>query len=387
MTGIDSLHLARPAEQLVTVFGGSGFLGRHVVRALAKRGYRIRVAVRRPDLALFLQPLGKVGQIVAVQANLRYPDSIARAVEGADAVINLVGILQEGGRQRFTQLQTEGAGEIARAAAARGAALVHVSALGADESSPSLYARSKALGEAQVLAARPDAVIFRPSIVFGPGDSFFNRFAALARALPVLPLAGAETRFQPVFVGDVAEAVARALEGQAAGGRIYELGGPEVQTLEGLVRYMLSVTMRRRLVVSLPLPAARLQARALELADTLTLGLLPDELKLTRDQITLLQTDNVVSEAAKAEARTIEALGIVPTAVEAVVPGYLWRFRKAGQFTTGRGTEAQAEVPDTLAAAPLDAGSQHRPERASGPAIGPNAAAPSRMGTRWGSRA
>jgi NADH dehydrogenase len=387
MTGIDSLPLTRPAEQLVTVFGGSGFLGRHVVRALAKRGYRIRVAVRRPDLALFLQPLGKVGQIVAVQANLRYPDSIARAVEGADAVINLVGILQESGRQRFTQLQTEGAGEIARAAAAKGAALVHVSALGADDRSASLYARSKALGEAQVLAARPDAVIFRPSIVFGPGDSFFNRFAALARALPVLPLAGAGTRFQPVFVGDVAEAVARAVEGRVPGGRIYELGGPEVQTLEGLVRYMLSVTMRRRLVVSLPLPAARLQARALEFADTLTHGLLPDELKLTRDQITLLQTDNVVSEAAKAEGHTIEALGIVPTAVEAVVPGYLWRFRKAGQFSTGRGTEAQAEVPDTLAAAPLDPGSQHRPARASGPAIGPDAAGPSRMGNRWGSRA
>ncbi|MBX9932042.1 MAG: sugar nucleotide-binding protein, partial [Methylobacterium sp.] len=258
--------------------------------------------------------------------------------------------------------------------------------LGADASSTSLYAKSKALGEVQVFSACPDAVVFRPSIVFGPGDSFFNRFASLARALPVLPLAGAETKFQPVFVGDVAEAIARAVDGQVSGGKVYELGGPEIETLEGLVRYMLETTMRRRAVVSLPLPAARLQARLLEAVDTLTLGLLPDSLKLTRDQVTLLQTDNVVSEAAKAESRTIEALGITPTAVEAVVPGYLWRFRKAGQFTTGRGSEAQAEIPDTLADEPLASGSQHRPGRASGPAIGPDAASPSRMGTRWGTR-
>ncbi len=386
MTGFETTPPNRPADRLVTVFGGSGFLGRHVVRALAKRGYRIRVAVRRPDLALFLQPLGKVGQIVAVQANLRYPDSITKAVTGSDTVINLVGILQESGRQSFSQLQTEGAGAIAKAAAGIGASVVHVSALGADASSTSLYAKSKALGEVQVFSACPDAVVFRPSIVFGPGDSFFNRFASLARALPVLPLAGAETKFQPVFVGDVAEAIARAVDGQVSGGKVYELGGPEIETLESLVRYMLETTMRRRAVVSLPLPAARLQARLLEAVDTLTLGLLPDSLKLTRDQVTLLQTDNVVSEAAKAESRTIEALGITPTAVEAVVPGYLWRFRKAGQFTTGRGSEAQAEIPDTLADEPLASGSQHRPGRASGPAIGPDAASPSRMGTRWGTR-
>lgn len=378
--------LARPATQLVTVFGGSGFLGRHVVRALAKRGYRIRVAVRRPDLALFLQPLGKVGQIVSVQANLRYPQSIAKAVAGADIVVNLVGILQETGRQSFSGLQSEGAGAIARAAAEVGANLVHVSALGADANSSSQYARSKALGEAQVISARPNAVVLRPSIVFGPGDSFFNRFAGLARALPVLPLAGAETRFQLVFVGDVAEAVARAVDGKVPGGQVYELGGPEIRTLEALVRYMLETTMRKRAVVSLPLPAARLQARMLEIVDTLTLGFLPDALKLTRDQVTLLQTDNVVSEAAKSEGRTIEALGIVPTAMEAVVPGYLWRFRKAGQFTTGRGTEAMAEIPDTLAPEPMGEGSQHRPGRASGPAIGPDAASPSRMGARWGTR-
>lgn len=376
----------RPETQLVTVFGGSGFLGRHVVRALAKRGYRIRVAVRRPDLALFLQPLGKVGQIVAVQANLRFPDSIRRAVEHSDIVINLVGILQESGKQRLSKLQTEGAGEIARAAAAVGAKLIHVSAIGADAKSPSIYARSKALGEAEVLKACPDAVIFRPSLVFGPGDGFFNRFAALATFLPVLPLAGAQSRFQPVFVGDVAEAVARAVDGAVPGGRVYELGGPEVNTLEYFVRYMLEVTMRRRAVLDLPEPAARIQARVIEFADMLTLGLLPANLKLTRDQVTLLQSDNVVSEAAKAEGRTIEALGIQPTAVEAVVPGYLWRFRKAGQFAQGRGTEAEAGVPDMLAPESESTKSTHRPARASGPSLGPDAARPSQMGARWGTR-
>lgn len=376
----------RPDTQLVTIFGGSGFLGRHVVRALAKRGYRIRVAVRRPDLALFLQPLGKVGQIVAVQANLRYPDSITRAVERSDVVINLVGILQESGPQRFARLQADGAGAIARAAAANGARMIQVSAIGADANSPSAYARTKAEGEAKVLAACPDAIIVRPSLIFGPGDSFFNRFAGLARALPVLPLAGAQTRFQPVFVGDVAEAIAKAVDGQVAGGKVYELGGPEVATLDHLVRYMLKTIQRSRLVLDLPLPLAKIQARALEIVNTLTLGMLPDELKLTRDQVILLQTDNVVSDAAKAEGRSIEAFGIVPTAAEAVVPGYLWTFRKAGQFAEGRGSEAQAGMPDLMAPQPMAAPSTHRPERAAGPAIGADAGS-SRMGTRWGTRA
>ncbi|GJE26675.1 complex I NDUFA9 subunit family protein [Methylobacterium organophilum] len=386
MTNTDILPPTRPESQLVTIFGGSGFLGRHVVRALAKRGYRIRVAVRRPDLALFLQPLGKVGQIVAVQANLRYPESIRRAVEHSDVVINLVGILQQSGGQSFDRVQTQGAGEIARAAAAIGARMVHVSALGADANSASLYLRSKALGEAEVLAARPEAVIFRPSLVFGPGDSFFNRFAKLGTMLPVLPLAGAETKMQPVFVGDVAEAIARAVDGEAKAGTVYELGGPEVASLEHLIRYMLEVTMRRRIVLPLPERAARLQARVLEIVDTLALGLLPADFKLTRDQVTMLQLDNVVSDKAKAEGRTIESLGIVPTAVEAVVPGYLWTFRKAGQFAEGRGNPSEAAVPDTLASEPLAPESQHRPGRASGPAIGPNATRPSQMGARWGTR-
>ncbi len=330
--------LPLPSQQLVTVFGGSGFVGRHVVRALVKRGYRVRVAVRRPDLAGFLQPLGMVGQIHAVQANLRYPDSVAAAVKGAGAVVNLVGILQEGGRQSFAGVQANGARAIAQACAAAGIArLVQVSAIGADRDSKSLYARSKAEGEAAVLAAVPGAVILRPSIVFGPEDGFFNRFAALARVLPALPLVGGgETRFQPVFVGDVAEAVARGVDGVVAGGRVYELGGPEVKSFRELLAYICEVTDRKRLLVPLPFPVARIQARILELVDTLTLGLLPDAIKLTRDQVTLLESDNVVSAAALAEGRSFEGLGIAPVSVEAIVPSYLWRFRKAGQFDTAR---------------------------------------------------
>lgn len=338
-------HAARPREfimdamrqspKLVTVFGGTGFLGRHVVRNLAKRGYRIRVAVRRPNLGFFLQPLGVVGQIQLVQANLRYDDSIRSAVAGADAVVNLVGILQESGRQGFHEVQAVGPRVIAEASPP-GVPLIQVSAIGADLRSPSQYARSKAQGEAAVASARPDAVILRPSLLFGQGDSLFNRFAGLARALPVLPLAGADTRFQPVFVGDVAEAVARAVDGGAAGGHIYELGGPEIRTLRELVRYVLTITERRRMILALPVGAARAQARLLEIVDALTLGLLPDALKLTRDQVDLLQVDNVVSDAAEREGRTLGGLGIVPDAMEAIVPGYLTRFRKTGQFEIER---------------------------------------------------
>ena len=378
MTGSSIQPPTRPADQLVTVFGGSGFLGRHVVRALALRGYRVRVAVRRPDLALFLQPLGRLGQIAAVQANLRYPASVTHAVAGADVVVNLVGILESRGPQTFSRIQAEGAGTIAKAAGEAGARVVHVSAIGADPASASAYGRTKAEGEAAVLAAAPGSVILRPSLLFGPGDGFFNRFAALARALPVLPLAGAETRFQPVFVGDVAEAIVRAVDGAARPGAVYELGGPEVATLEHLVRYMLDVTHRSRPVLALPLPVAKLQARILETVDMLTLGLLPSELKLTRDQVVMLQSDNVVSVEAEADGRTLAGLGITPIAAEAVVPGYLWRFRKAGQFSTKRGG---GEAASSQTESPADA-----VRRASGPSIGPNAAAPSRMGSRWGTR-
>ncbi len=326
--------LSPPSQQLVTVFGGSGFLGRHVVRALVKRGYRVRVAVRRPDLAGFLQPLGTVGQIHSVQANQRYPDSVAAAIKGADAVVNLVGILQESGRQSFAGIHANGARAVAQACAALGVPrLVQISAIGANKDSKSSYGRSKAEGEAAVLALVPGAVVLRPSIMFGPEDGFFNRFAALARMLPVLPLVGGgETKFQPAFVGDVAEAIALAVDGAVAGGRIYELGGPEVKSFRELVAYICEVTGRKRLLVSLPFPLARLQARIIEIVDMLTLGLLPNELKLTRDQVTLLESDNVVSHAAKAEGRDFAGLGIAPSSVEAVVPSYLWRFRKTGQF-------------------------------------------------------
>ncbi|MFO1150092.1 MAG: complex I NDUFA9 subunit family protein [Alsobacter sp.] len=330
--------MTSPSQQLVTVFGGSGFIGRHLVRALARRGYRVRAAVRRPDLALFLQPLGNVGQVVPVQANLRYPDSVRRAVEGADAVVNLVGILAEDGKQTFDAVQAAGARAVAEATAAAGIArLVQMSAIGADAGSESLYARSKAEGEAAALAAVPGAVIVRPSIVFGPEDSFFNRFAALARMSPVLPLVGGgETRFQPVFVGDVAEAIARGVDGTIGGATAYELGGPEVKSFRALMEYVLEVTGRRRLLVPLPFGVARLQAGVLEALKYATFGLLPEEFLLTRDQVTLLEQDNVVSAAATAEGRTLEGIGIAPESIESVVPSYLYRFRRMGQFDRGK---------------------------------------------------
>jgi NADH dehydrogenase len=310
-------------------------LGRHVVRALAKRGYRIRVAVRRPDLANFLQPLGNVGQIHAIQANLRYPQSVDRAVKGSSAVINLVGILAESGRQRFATVQSEGAKAIAEAAKRHGISrLVHVSAIGADAESPSVYARTKAAGEAAMREAVSEAIILRPSIVFGPEDDFFNRFAALARIMPFLPLiGGGHTKFQPVFVGDVAEAVAKAVDGALKPGATYELGGPEVKTFRELMEITLKVANRKRLLLPLPFPLARLQAGLFETIDTVTFGLaLPSMLRLTRDQVTLLERDNIVSDEAKKIGLTLEGIGIEGETVEAIVPSYLYRFRKAGQF-------------------------------------------------------
>jgi uncharacterized protein YbjT (DUF2867 family) len=324
--------------RLVTVFGGSGFIGRHVVRALARRGWRVRVAVRRPDLALFLQPLGNVGQIHPVQANLRYPESVAHAVAGADAVVNLVGILAETGKQSFDSVQAEGARAVAEAARAAGIrTLVQMSALGADPDSESAYARTKAAGEVAARAAVPEAVIVRPSIVFGPEDGFFNRFASLAAMLPVIPLVGGgKTRFQPVFVGDVAEVIARAVEGSIAPGTVYELGGPEVKTFEELIRIVLRETDRKAILAPLPFGAALAQAGMMEFLNRATFGLLPDEFMLTRDQVKLLEKDNVVSDAAVEEGRTLEGLGIRGETVEAVVPSYLYRYRKGGQFTSGK---------------------------------------------------
>jgi uncharacterized protein YbjT (DUF2867 family) len=316
-------------DKLITVYGGSGFLGRHVIRALCKRGYRIRVAVRRPELAGHLQPLGRVGQIHAVQANLRYPGSVEAAARGADVLINLVGILFERGKQRFDAVQAFGAESVALAASAYGAKLVHISAIGADENSAAAYARSKAMGEKLVLAARPDATVLRPSVVFGPEDDFFNRFAALAMFAPALPLVGGgHTRFQPVYVGDVAAAVVEAVEGRTKSGTVYELGGPEVRTFKELMQYVLQVTGRSRLLVPLPFALAEVQAWFLQL--------LPKPL-LTVDQVKLLKSDTIVSDAARREGRTLEALGIAPTAMEAIAPTYLWRFRKTGQFKVKNG--------------------------------------------------
>jgi uncharacterized protein YbjT (DUF2867 family) len=313
------------SDTLITVYGGSGFLGRHVIRALAKRHYRIRVAVRRPELANFLQPLGRVGQIHAVQANLRHAPSVDAAARDAHVLINLVGILAEGGRQRFDRVHAYGAEQIALAATAHGARLVHVSAIGADENSPAAYARSKAAAERLTLAAQPQAVIMRPSIMFGPEDDFFNRFATLARMSPMLPLiGGGETRFQPVFVGDVATAIADAVDGKLRAGTIYELGGPEVRTFKQLMQFVLATIERKRLLVPVPFFAAKLQAAILQF--------MPPPLTLTPDQVELLRVDNIVSEAAKAEGRTLPGIGIEPDSFEAIVPSYLWRFRRTGQF-------------------------------------------------------
>ncbi|WP_346295972.1 complex I NDUFA9 subunit family protein [Rhodopseudomonas sp. P1] len=311
-------------DTLVTVFGGSGFLGRHVVSALARRDYRIRVAVRRPELSGHLQPLGRVGQIHAVQANLRYPESVAAAMRGAHVAVNLVGILAEGGAQKFDAVQGSGAANVAQAAAAAGARMVHVSAIGADPNSPARYARSKAAGEQAVLAAVPQATIFRPSVVFGPEDQFTNRFAALARLLPVLPLVGADTKLQPVYVGDVATAIADAVDGLAKPGATYELGGPEQLTMREIMRIILQTTDRNPLLVPLPFGLASLQAMLLQFA--------PGAFKLTPDQVRMLEVDNVVSEAAKSAGLTLQGLGIQPDSLQAIVPSYLWRFRKTGQF-------------------------------------------------------
>jgi uncharacterized protein YbjT (DUF2867 family) len=318
------------SARLVTIFGGSGFVGRHLVRVLAKAGWRVRVAVRRPDLAGHLQPLGAVGQIHAVQANIRNRASIARALAGSDAVVNLVGILSESGRNKFATVQAQGARFVAEEAARAGITnFVQLSALGADANSPSEYARTKAAGEAAVLSAVPSAVILRPSIIFGPEDQFFNRFADMARFSPALPLiGGGETKFQPVYVGDVALAAQAALEGKAKPGTTYELGGPDVRSFKALISYILTLTNRSRLPLPLPFPVAKLLASVMEC--------LPGKL-LTVDQVTLLETDNVVSAAAKAEGRTLEALGVDDTTIEAVVPTYLYAFRPQGQFAKAAG--------------------------------------------------
>ncbi len=328
----------REANRLATVFGGSGFLGRHIVRALVHRGWRVRVAVRRPDLAAFLQPIGGVGQIQPVQANLRFPDSIAAAVEGASAVVNATGVTVESGAQTFNAVHVEGALALARAAlAARVSSYVHISGIGADQNSASPYVASKGLGEKATSETFHEAIILRPSVVFGPEDDFFNRFGALACHLPILPLlGGGETRLQPVYVGDVGQAVAAALSGLAKSGTMYELGGPRTMTLREVAELTLGAIDRRRLLVGLPLGPSRWMAASTQFASKATFGLFPKLLTTTRDQVDLLASDNVVSAEAEAEGRVLSSLGVLPQAADAIIPTYLARFRRTGQYEVQR---------------------------------------------------
>jgi NADH dehydrogenase len=332
------IDIQTPKDRIVTVFGGSGFVGRHVVRALARDGWRVRVATRRPDLAFHLQPLGRVGQIHAVQANVRYPESLAAALRGAEAAVNLVGILAPWGKQTFESVQSEGAAAVAKAAAAAGVSnVVHLSAIGADARSASDYARTKAEGEAAMLAAIPSARIVRPSVVFGPEDDFFNRFAGMARVAPFLPLiGGGETKLQPVYVGDVAEVVSRLLRGEGKSGAVYELGGPSVKSLREIMEFVLATIQRKRILAPMPFNIAETLGSVTEKLNTLLLGLLPADFVFTRDQVELLRHDNVVSAKAVAEGRTLAGLGLTPESVENIVPTYLYRYRKNGQFADQR---------------------------------------------------
>jgi uncharacterized protein YbjT (DUF2867 family) len=325
--------LRREQGSLATVFGGSGFVGRHAVRALARDGWRIRAAVRRPDLAGHLQPMGSVGQIMAVQANLRFADSARRAAEGSTVVVNLVGILAKAGAQTFEAVHVEGARAAAKAARQAGAKVfVHVSAIGASPKAHAAYARTKAGGEAAVLQEFPEAVILRPSLVFGPEDQLFNRFAAMATRSPALPLiGGGRSQFQPVYVGDVAKAIAACCAARAKPGTIYELGGPEVITFRELLDRTLLWSGRKRFYAPIPFPLAKLGA-------ALTAPLPHWMRPLTVDQIRMLQVANVVSAAALQEGRTLAALGVGhPCGMEIVVPEYLEPFRPRGQFASYRG--------------------------------------------------
>ncbi|WP_269714949.1 complex I NDUFA9 subunit family protein [Caulobacter sp. NIBR2454] len=311
-------------QGLVTVFGGSGFIGTQVVRALAKQGWRVRVAVRRTNMAHRMRMLGDVGQIQVVQANIRSGASVARALEGAQACVNLVGVLQERGRQGFMSLHATAAGKVAEAAKAAGATrFVQMSALGADAESGSKYARTKAMGEAAVRQVFPDAVVIRPSIVFGPEDGFFNLFARMATLAPALPLfGGGKTCFQPVFVGDVAAAIAATATQAGHAGKTFELGGPAVYSFKEVLELILRETGRNRPLIPIPWFAAK----AMGSAGDMISGLFPAP--ITSDQVILLQSDNVVSGSLPGLAE----LGIVPTTVEAVVPSYLYLYRKGGQY-------------------------------------------------------
>jgi NADH dehydrogenase len=313
-------------SKLVTIYGGSGFVGRYIARRLAQAGWRIRVAVRRPNEAMHVKTYGVVGQVEPVFCNIRDDESVRSVMQGADAVVNCVGTFDRKGRNNFDAVQHEGAERIARLAAQEGVErMVHISAIGANAESDSIYAQTKAQGEAGILDAFPKAVILRPSVIFGPEDNFFNRFAGMTRFSPFLPVVGGDTKFQTVYVDDVAHAAAKGVMGEAEPG-IYELGGPDVNTFRELMTEMLKVIRRRRIIVNLPFWMANIMAFAMELVQTISLGLIPPQ--ITRDQVRSLRVDNVVAENAKGFAD----LGIEPTSLEAVLPDYLWRFRPAGQY-------------------------------------------------------
>ncbi len=313
-------------SKLVTIYGGSGFVGRYIARRMAKEGWRVRVAVRRPNEAMFVRPYGVVGQVEPVFCNIRDDESVRAVMKGADAVVNCVGTFDKGGRNSFEAVQDKGATRIARIAAEEGVgAVVHLSAIGADAGGSSLYARSKAAGEAGMTAHVPGAVILRPSVVFGPEDQFFNRFAGMTRLGPVLPVIGGRTRFQPVYVDDVARAAVMGVLGQAAPG-VYELGGPDVATFRELMVRMLGIIRRRRLVVDIPLWLGRIMGGGFDALHAVTLGLVKGP--VTLDQARSLASDNVVT----GRTATFADLGIEPTAMEAVLPEYLWRFRPSGQY-------------------------------------------------------
>lgn len=313
-------------SKLVTIYGGSGFVGRYVAHRMARAGWRVRVAVRRPNEGIFVRTYGVVGQVEPVLCNIRDDASVALAMQGAQAVVNCVGTFDKGGKNNFDAVQHLGAERVARLAAAEGVtALVHISAIGADAQGDTLYARSKGLGEEAVLTHFPKAVILRPSVIFGAEDSFFNRFAGMTRMSPVLPVVGAETRFQPVFVDDVAAAAELGATGKAKPG-VYELGGPEVKTFRDLMRDMLGVIERRRLIVNLPFGLARFMAWWFDLWQSLSGGLI--KAPLTVDQVKSLAHDNVVGEGAKG----FDALGIAPHSMATILPSYLWRFRASGQY-------------------------------------------------------
>ena len=312
---------------LVTIFGGSGFVGRYIARRMAKQGWRVRIAVRRPNEAMFTKPYGAVGQVEPVFANIRDDKSVAAALAGADAVVNCVGSFETGGANNTEAVQAEGAGRVARLAAMAGIeTMVHISAIGANADSDCLYLRSKAEGEAAVLANMPNAQILRPSVVFGPEDQFFNRFGSMARLSPLfLPIAGGSTLFQPVYVDDVAAAAELGAMGQASG--VFELGGPDVDTFTGWMQRMLDVINRRKIIVDLPKPLAGLMAFGFDMAQAVSLGLFKNSV-LTRDQLKALAVDSVVG----ADARGFDELGLVAKSTDSILPDYLWRFRPSGQF-------------------------------------------------------